>query len=255
MSESAPRIAVVTGANRGLGLATARTLAGHGLHVVLTHRAASDETTIVVDEIRAAGGEALAMRLDLDDVGSFRRFAQDLHHDISERWGRTTIDVLVNNAGVGVFGSLEDVTLDDFDAVIDTNLRGTFFLIQALSPHLADGGRIITVSTSLTRHVSPGTSLYTASKAALEAITRTLAVELGARGIRVNSIAPGPTATDFNGGAMRDDADLRDGLAARTALGRVGQPDEIADAIAALASDEMRWLSAERIEVSGGSLL
>lgn len=255
MSENAPRIAVVTGANRGLGRATARTLAARGLRVVLTHRTAPDETMTAVEEIRAAGGDALAMRLDLDDVDSFRRFDHDLQRNIHERWGRTRIDVLVNNAGVGLFGQLEKATVADFDTLFGTNVRGTFFLIQALAPSIADGGRIINVSTSLTRHVSPGTSLYTASKAAVEAITRTLAVELGSRGIRVNSIAPGPTATDFNGGAMRDDSELRESLAGRTALGRVGQPDEIADAIAALASDEMRWVTAERIEVSGGSLL
>lgn len=149
----------------------------------------------------------------------------------------------------------EDTTVDEFDALFGTNVRGTFFLIQALAPHIRDGGRIINLSTSLTRHVSPGASLYAASKTAVEAITRSLAVELGPRGIRINSIAPGPTATDFNGGVMRDDPELRSSLATHTALGRVGQPDEIADAIAALASSELRWVTAERIEVSGGSLL
>jgi NAD(P)-dependent dehydrogenase (short-subunit alcohol dehydrogenase family) len=208
-----------------------------------------------VEEIRDAGGDAIAVRLDLADVASFADFTVSLRHDIDARWGRSAIDVLVNNAGIGLFGRLEDATVDQFDALIGTNLRGTFFLIQALAPHIGDGGRIINVSTSLTRHVSPGTSLYAASKTAVEALSRSLAVELGPRGIRINSIAPGPTATDFNGGAMRDDPDLRSSLAAHTALGRVGEPAEIADAIAALASSELRWMTAERIEVSGGSLL
>lgn len=255
MTNPTTRIALVTGANRGLGRATACALAERGLAVVLSYRGDAGEAERVVDEIRTGGGDAVAVRLDLADVASFVDFTLALQRVVLGRWGRTDIDVVVNNAGIGLFGRLEDATVDDFDAVIGTNLRGTYFLIQALAPHIADGGRIINVSTSLTRHVSPGTSLYAASKTAVESITRSLAVELGPRGIRVNSIAPGPTATDFNGGAMRDDADLRSDLAAQTALGRVGQPDEIADAITALASDDLRWMTAERIEVSGGSLL
>lgn len=255
MTEQALRIAVVTGANRGLGRATAGALAQRGFAVALTYRGDADEASRAVEEIRAAGGEAIAARLDLADVASFAEFTVSLRREIGERWGRSSIDVLVNNAGIGLFGRLEDATVGEFDALIGTNVRGTFFLIQALAPHIGDGGRIINVSSSLTRHASPGTSLYAASKTAIEALTRSLAVELGPRGIRINSVAPGPTATDFNGGAMRDDPALRSSLAARTALGRVGQPDEVADAIAALASSELRWVTAERIEVSGGTLL
>jgi NAD(P)-dependent dehydrogenase (short-subunit alcohol dehydrogenase family) len=255
MNATPRQIAVVTGANRGLGRATAGALARRGFAVVLTYRGDAAEASRAVEEIRDAGGEAIAARLDLRDVASFAGFTTTLLRDIGERWGSSGIDVLVNNAGIGLFGRLEDATVEDFDALIGTNLRGTFFLIQALAPHLAEGGRIVSVSSSLTRHVSPGTSLYAASKSAVESLTRSLAVELGPRGIRVTSIAPGPTATDFNGGAMRDDPELRSGLAAQTALGRVGRPEEIADAIGALVSDELRWVTAERLEVSGGALL
>lgn len=246
------RVALVTGANRGLGRATALALSRQGFAVVATHR---QDDGGIAEEIRAEGGEALALQLDVRAVHTFDRFAATTMAAMTERWGASTLEVLVNNAGVGAFGSLRSASVDDFASLFETNVRGTYFLIQAFAPHLTDGGRIINVSSSLTRHVSPGTALYSASKAAVESLTRTLAVELGSRGIRVNSIAPGPTETDFNGGAMRDDEGLRSTLAENTALGRVGLPDEIADAIAALASSGLRWMTAERIEVSGGSLL
>ncbi|OXM45383.1 SDR family NAD(P)-dependent oxidoreductase [Amycolatopsis alba] len=248
-------IALVTGANRGLGRDTALALARRGAKVVVTHRGDAEGAAEVERAVKESGGDAFSSRLDISDVGSFQAFAAGLTRELQDRWGTGTFDVLVNNAGIGVFGALEHVTVEDFDALVGTNFRGTFFLIQALAPHLADSGRIVNVTTSLTRHVSPGTSVYAASKAAVEAMSRSLASELGARGIRINSIAPGPTATDFNGGAMRDDPDLRGTLAAQTALGRVGRPEEIGDAIAAVVSDDLRWLTAERIEVSGGALL
>lgn len=154
-----------------------------------------------------------------------------------------------------MFGTIETITAEDLDAQIASTFRGTFLLTQALLPHLDGDGHIITISTSLTRHMSPGTGIYTASKAALEALSRSLASELGRRGIRANAIAPGPTATDFNGGAMRDSADLRSEIAQRTALGRVAEPSEIADAVVTLASPQMRWVTGERLEVSGGAFL
>jgi NAD(P)-dependent dehydrogenase (short-subunit alcohol dehydrogenase family) len=249
------RIALVTGANRGLGRGTAVALARRGAKVVATYRDGALGAAETVQMIQDAGGDAFATQLDISNVDSFATFTTELADEIRTRWGRTQLDVLVNNAGIGLFGRLEDVTVESFDALVGTNFRGTFFLVQALVPHLADGSRIINVSTSLTRHVSPGTSIYSASKAAVEVFSRSLAVELGPRGIRINAVAPGPSATDFNGGAMRDDPELRGALAAQTALGRVGKPEEIGDAIAALASDDMRWITAERIEVSGGALL
>ncbi|MFE7538766.1 SDR family NAD(P)-dependent oxidoreductase [Streptomyces rhizosphaericola] len=251
---TADGIALVTGANRGLGRSTARALAARGMRVVVTHRGDAAGAEETARDVRAAGGTAAVVRLDLADPASFGAFTTELS-GLLERWGASRLDVVVNNAGVGVFGPLEAVTAADFDTVFGTNVRGTFFLVQALVPMLAEGAHVINVSSSLTRHTSPGTSVYSASKAAVEAMSRTLAAELGPRGIRVNSIAPGPTATDFNGGAMRDDAALRDGLAGQTALGRVGEPEEIGDAIATLASEGLRWMTAQRVEVSGGVLL
>ncbi|MFF2370752.1 SDR family NAD(P)-dependent oxidoreductase [Agromyces sp. NPDC058110] len=250
-----PRVAVVTGANRGLGRATAMALARRGFCVVLTYRGDRLEAEGVVRSIRELGGEAFPIRLDVADTASIDRFADELLAEVGRRWSAGGIDVLVNNAGIGLFAGLHEATVEQFDALFATNVRGPFFLTRALARRMGDGGRVVNISTSLTRHVSAGTSLYAASKSALETLTRSLAVELGPSGIRVNCIAPGPTATDFNGGAMRDDANLRETLAGATALGRVGEPEEIADAVAALASGDLRWVTAERIEVSGGSLL
>lgn len=249
------KIAVVTGATRGIGQAIAVTLAGRGHRVVVTHRGPAEAAARTVELVEAVGGEAAALSLDVTAVDTFADFADALRATTVERWGTDRIDVLVNNAGIGLFDRLEDLTPDRFDALVATNLRGPVFLLQAVLPLLRDGGRVLNISTSLTRHVSPGTSIYAASKAALEVASRSLASELGARGIRINTIAPGPTATDFNGGAMRDEPELRSILASQTALGRVGLPEEIADAAAALVSDDLRWLTAERIEVSGGALL
>jgi NAD(P)-dependent dehydrogenase (short-subunit alcohol dehydrogenase family) len=249
------RIALVTGSSRGIGRSAALALARRGAKVAVTYRQGAEGAADTVRMIQDAGGDAFAMRLDIGDVGSFGAFAADLADALHTRWGSAKLDVVVNNAGIGLFGRLEDVTVEHFDALMHTNVRGTFFLIQTLAPALNDGGRIINVSTSLTRHVSPGTSVYSASKAAVETLSRSLAVELGPRGIRINAVAPGPSATDFNSGAMRDDPELRGTLAAQTALGSVGKPEEIGDAIAALASEDMRWVTAERIEVSGGALL
>ncbi|SOD66391.1 NAD(P)-dependent dehydrogenase, short-chain alcohol dehydrogenase family [Streptomyces zhaozhouensis] len=248
------KTALVTGANRGLGRAAALALAARGVRVLITHRGEAAEAERTVEEVRAAGGTAAALRLDISDLPSFAPFLSALREQL-ERWGTSRLDILVNNAGVGIFGPLEDVTADDFDTVMDVNVRGTFFLIQSLAPLLTGGGHVINVSSSLTRHTSPATSVYSASKAAVEALSRTLAAELGPRGIRVNSVAPGPTATDFNGGAMRDDAEMRRALAGQTALGRVGEPREIGDAIATLATDGLRWVTAQRVEVSGGAFL
>lgn len=248
-------VALVTGASRGIGRSAALALARRGARVAVTYRAGAAGAADTVQMIRDAGSDAFAKQLDIGDTGSLGPFTADLIDEVRARWKAPEIDVLVNNSGIGLFGRLEEMTAENFDAVVRTNFRGTFFLIQSVTPHLARGARIINVSTSLTRHVSPGTSVYSASKAAVEALTRTLAAELGPRGIRINSVAPGPSATDFNGGAMRDDPELRGALASQTALGRVGQAEEIGDAIAALASEGMRWVTAERIEVSGGALL
>lgn len=177
------------------------TSAGAGLQSASSIRGDAQEAEETVKNVQEVSATAAALQLDISDVASFPAFVSHLAAQL-ERWDATRLDVLVNNAGVGLFGPLEAVTADDYDAVMDTNVRGTFFLIQALAPVLVDGGGGSSTSPPLCRHTSAGTSVHSASKAAVEALSRTLAVELGARKIRVNAIAPGPTATDFNGGAM-----------------------------------------------------
>lgn len=247
-------IAVVTGAGRGLGRATALALAKTGYRVVVAARSV-EAAGELVRKIEEGGGEALAVRLDVGDPRSITEACASLVSDTRQVWPESDIEVLVNNAGVGLFAALGEIGVDEFDQTFAVNVRGPLLMIQALVPHLADGSRIVNISSSLSRHVSPATAVYAASKAAVEALSRSLALELGRRRIRINTIAPGPTATDFNGGAMRDDAELRHGLGQQTALGRVGEPSEIADAVTALVSPDLRWVTGERIEVSGGVLL
>ncbi|MFK0402728.1 SDR family NAD(P)-dependent oxidoreductase [Microbacterium sp. NPDC090225] len=247
-------IAVVTGAGRGLGQATARALAEREYRVVVAARSL-EAAQPVVDAIVANAGEALPLALDVADPASIDAARDELLAGISEAWPDAKIEVLVNNAGIGLFAPLEGITADDVDRTFAVNVRGPLLLIQALVPHMPPGARIVNLSSSLSRHVSPATAVYAASKAAIEALSRSLASELGPRGIRINTIAPGPTATDFNGGAMRDNAEMRHGLGQQTALGRVGEPDEIAHAVAAFVSSDLRWVTGERLEVSGGVLL
>ncbi|GAA2981361.1 NAD(P)-dependent dehydrogenase (short-subunit alcohol dehydrogenase family) [Microbacterium terrae] len=246
--------ALVTGANRGLGQSIALALGRSGHRVIAAHRPGSDATE-TVRLLQAERVSALPWAIDVTDAAGHRDAVSSLLAMLHAEWAIDRLDVLVNNAGIGAFAPIDDVTPDSFDALLATNLRGTFFLTQAMLPLLEGGGHVINISTSLTRHVSPATAVYAASKAAVETLSRSLAVELGPRGIRVNSVAPGPTATDFNGGAMRDDTALRAELAAHTALGRVGDASEIGDAVASLASPAMRWVTGERLEVSGGSYL
>lgn len=246
------RIALVTGANRGLGRATALALARSGMRVVAASRSGADS---VVQDIATAGGEAFAVELDVADLASIEAARSAVLDGVAQNWDTGTIDVLVNNAGVGLFAPIGDITAEDFDTTFAVNVRGPLFVLQTFLHHLSDGASVVNVSSSLSRHVSPATSVYAASKKALEALTRSLAVELGPRGVRINSIAPGPTATDFNGGAMRDNGTMRETLSRQTALGRVGEPEDIADAICALVSPGFHWMTGERLEVSGGVLL
>jgi NAD(P)-dependent dehydrogenase (short-subunit alcohol dehydrogenase family) len=249
------KIALVTGGSRGLGRSTALTLAAHGVDVVLTYRSRRDEADAVVAAIAAQGGHAVALALDVGDVSGFAAFADALRAQLRQHWQRDSFDFLVNNAGIGINAPFAQFTHAQFDELMNVQFKGVFFLTQTLLPLLADGGRIVNLSTGLTRFSFPGYSAYAAMKGAIEVLTRYLAKELGPRGIAVNVVAPGAIETDFGGARVRDDAELNRFIASQTALGRVGQPDDIGGVIASLLSPANGWINAQRIEASGGMFL
>lgn len=245
-------IALVTGASRGLGRATALSIARSGGDVIVTYQRRADEANAVVAEIEAIGRKARALQLDTGDAGSFAAFAQALRVALRETWQRDTFDHLVNNAGHGDHALIADTTEAQFDALVNVHFKGVFFLTQTLLPLIGDGGRIVNLSSGLTRVSFPGYAAYAAVKGAVEVLTRYMAKELGARGIAVNTVAPGAIETDFGGGAVRDNPEINKLFAEMTALGRAGVPDDIGPMIASLLSESHRWVNAQRIEVSGG---
>lgn len=245
-------ISLVTGASRGLGRNTAVSIARHGGDVILTYRSGADQAKAVVAEIEALGRKAVALQLDVGDVASFSGFVERVHSALKATWGSDRFDHLVNNAGHGEMAAIADTTEAQFDSLFDVHVKGVFFLTQTLLPLLADGGRIVNFSSGLTRVSYPGFSAYSAAKGAVEILTLYMAKELGSRGITANTIAPGAIETDFLGGAVRDTPAYNDAFAAMTALGRVGRPDDIGPAVASLLGPDNGWVTAQRIEVSGG---
>jgi NAD(P)-dependent dehydrogenase (short-subunit alcohol dehydrogenase family) len=249
------KIALITGGSRGLGRSAALAAARSGIDVILTYQSNETEARKVVAEIESHGGLAAALRLDVGHSATFTAFAQTVKTLLSEKWRRESFDFLVNNAGIGIQSGFAETTEAQFDQLFAIHLKGAFFLTQALLPLIADGGRILNVSTGLTRFALPGFAAYAAMKGGIEILTKYLAKELGARGIRANVLAPGAIETDFGGGKVRDSHDLNAYVASQTALGRVGLPDDIGGAVAALLGDDSGWINAQRIEASGGMFI
>ncbi len=246
------KITLITGASRGLGRNTALSIARRGGDVIVTYHSRSAEAQAVVAEVQALGRKAVALQLDTGVVGTFPAFAAQLRSALQATWQRDTFDHLVNNAGHGEFAPFASTTEAQFDGLVNVHFKGVFFLTQALLPLLADGGRIVNFSSGLTRLNYPGFAAYAAMKGAVEVLTNYLAKELGARGIAVNTVAPGAIETDFGGGAVRDTPAMNQHIAQITALGRVGLPDDIGPMVASLLGEDHRWVNAQRIEVSGG---
>jgi NAD(P)-dependent dehydrogenase (short-subunit alcohol dehydrogenase family) len=249
------KIALITGASRGLGRNTAFNIARKGGDVIISYQSREEDAQAVVAEIVAMGRQAIALQLDVGDVSAFKPFAEHLRMALREIWQRDTFDHLVNNAGHGDMAPIAETTEAQFDKLVNVHFKGVFFLTQALLPLIADGGRIVNLSSGLTRISFPGFSAYSAVKGAVEVLSIYMAKELGSRGIAVNTVAPGAIETDFLGGAVRDTPDLNNTFAGMTALGRVGAPDDIGPMIASLLTDDNRWINAQRIEVSGGQVI
>ena len=249
------KIALITGASRGLGRNAALHLAAAGVDIIGTYRSQADEARAVAAEIEQRGGRALMLPLDVADSASFDAFVQQVGDGLRDTFGRDRFDFLLNNAGIGIHAAFAETTEAQFDQLLNIQLKGPFFLTQKLLPLIEDGGRILNVSTGLTRFALPGYGAYAAMKGAMEVLTRYQAKELGARGIGVNIIAPGAIETDFGGGLVRDNAEINRQIASNTALGRVGLPDDIGGAIAALFAEGSRWINGQRVEASGGMFL
>jgi NAD(P)-dependent dehydrogenase (short-subunit alcohol dehydrogenase family) len=242
-------IVIITGASRGIGAATARQAAKRGMGVIVTYNSHAAGADDVVGSIKAEGGKAVALELDVAKVGTFPAFAKAVGTALKSTWGRDHFDALVNNAGYGLFNPIETVTEAEFDGLLNVHLKGPFFLTQALLPLMADGGHIVNVSSATTRVATVGVAPYAAFKGGLEVLTRYMAKEFGTRRIRANSIAPGAIRTELGGG-LNDEYETM--LARQTALGRIGEPDDVGLVIANLLSPDSGWINAQNIEVAGG---
>lgn len=248
-------LAIITGASRGLGKSSALALADKGVDVLFTYhqnKAAADE---VVKSIQQKGQKAFAVQLDTRDVAAFDIFSGQLSAILEREFGRSDVDYLLNNAGTGLHNSLENTTYDELEDMLAIHVKGPFFLTQALLPYIKNGGHILNVSSGLARFSLPGSGAYAMAKGAVEVMTRYMAKEFASRQIRVNTLAPGAIATDFRDGNVRDNPQMNQMVASITALGRVGEAEDIGNAVAMLLSKNSGWITGQRIEASGGMFL
>ena len=248
-------LALITGASRGLGRSAALHLADQGSDVILTYQRNREAADQVVEAIRAKGRRAVALPLDVADSDSFADFVEQVRAALRDTWQTDRFDHLINNAGIGINTPFAETSEEQFDTLMRIHLKGPFFLTQRLLPLIADGGRIVNISSGLARFCMSGFAAYATMKGGIEVLTRYLAHELGERGIAVNTLAPGAIETDFGGGVIRDNQEANAQVAGATALGRVGLPDDIGGAIAALLSPGNGWVNGQRIEVAGGVVL
>lgn len=248
-------IAIITGGSRGLGKSMALQLADKGIDIILTYRSRRAEAEQVVAAIESKGRRAQALPLDVAHSTSFDAFVAEVSTQLADIWQRPDFDYLVNNAGIGIHASFMDTSEAQFDELLNIHLKAPFFLSQKLLPLIRDGGRILNVSSGLTRFALPGYAAYATMKGGIEVLTRYMARELGPRGITVNVLAPGAIETDFGEGLVRDNEQVNAFVAASTALGRTGQPEDIGRAVAQLLSPDMLWVNGQRIEASGGMFL
>lgn len=249
------KIALVTGGSRGLGKNMAISIAKRGLDVILTYNSKKDEAEEVVKEIENLGQKAFALQLNVGDSSTFGTFFAEVKIALQDKFQSDKFDFLINNAGIGIHAPFAETTEEQFDTLVNIQLKGTFFMSQNALPLLSDGGGIVNISTGLARFSLPGYAAYATMKGGVETLTKYMAKELGSRKIRVNVVAPGAIETDFGGGVVRDNNDVNAHIASQTALGRVGLPDDIGGVVAFLCSEDAKWVNAQRIEASGGMFL
>lgn len=249
------KIALITGASRGLGKSAALHLAEQGVDLIGTYHSAADEAHKVAAQIEALGGRAAMLQLDVSNNGVFDSFVSQVRSALKDVFAQEHFNFLINNAGIGAHASFAETSEAQFDQLVAIHFKAPYFLTQKLLPLISDGGRIINISSGLARFSLPGYSAYASMKGAVEVLTRYLARELGPRGITVNTLAPGAIATDFSGGVVRDNKEVNAMVAANTALGRAGLPDDIGGAISTLLADGSHWITGQRVEASGGMFL
>ncbi|WP_293304544.1 SDR family NAD(P)-dependent oxidoreductase [Pedobacter sp. UBA5917] len=253
--ETNKKIALVTGGSRGLGKNMALRIAEKGINVIITYHSNETEAKAVVQDMEKMGVKALALQFDGGNLPALDGFVARLKNGLQETFGADKFDFLINNAGIGINAPFAQTTQEQFDTLSNLLLKGPYFLTQLSLPILNDGGSIINISSGLARFVGPGYAAYGAMKTAMETLSRYQAVELGARQIRCNTVAPGAIETDFGGGMVRDNQVYNDAVKANTALGRVGLPQDIGGVVAFLCTPDAGWISGQRIEVSGGMRL
>jgi NAD(P)-dependent dehydrogenase (short-subunit alcohol dehydrogenase family) len=252
MTTTESKIALITGGSRGLGKDMALRIAEKGLNVIITYNSNAAEADKVVAQIQQSGRKAAKLQLNTGEIKSFDAFTDQLKKTLTEIFDTDHIDFLVNNAGIGGYKLIGEVTEAFFDELMNIHFKGVYFLTQQLLPVLNDGGGIINVSSGLTRITFPRSSAYAAMKGAIEVFTRYLGKELGSRGIRANTIAPGAIMTDFGNAHLRNSEESQKQVSAITALGRPGLAEDIGGVVAFLCTEDARWITGQRIEISGG---
>ncbi len=249
------KIALVTGGSRGLGRDMAINIAKKGIDVIITYHTNKTAADDVVAEIKKTGRTAHALQLDTSKISTFDAFYNTLSSYLKAETGDAHFDFLINNAGTGIYQPFVETTEQQFDDMVNVHFKGVYFLTQKALPFLNDGSRIINISSGLARFTFPNSSAYASMKGAVEVFTRYLAKELAHRKITANVVAPGAVATDFGGGENKTNEQKRKLVSSVTALGRVGEPEDIGGVVAFLCTDDAKWINGQRIETSGGIML
>ncbi|UHD45821.1 SDR family oxidoreductase [Aureimonas altamirensis] len=246
------KTAILTGGNRGIGKEIALALGRAGINVVLTYRSNDDEASAVVENLRSLGRTAAALRLDLSEPAELDRFVENCQATLKGGFASPRVDYLINNAGFGKNVPIEDLTFEDFDAFNNVHFKSVVFLTQKILTMMNDHGSVVFITAAGDRYIVPGYATYGACKGAIEVFSRYVAKEYGPRGIKSNTVAPGGIVTDFNNATIRNNPQAQSFIIGQTAMGRLGQADDISGVVSFLCSDDARWMTGQRLEVTGG---